>query len=136
MTDPAGAAARARGGLGRRLAAALGLLAVGAVTAVATVAVHSRPWGLPLAAVATLAVLLATRPGPATRLPLAVGWLVVLGAAVAGRPEGDFVLAQAASGYAVLGLGLVVLVVALATLGGGRGPRVRAAGARRPSMRG
>jgi hypothetical protein len=42
--------------------------------------------------------------------------MLVLTLLVAARPEGDFVISGDPAGYAYLGLGLVVLVGALATL--------------------
>lgn len=105
-----------------RLAAALGLALAGAATAVATLAVHSRGWGLPLAVLATLAALVAVPPGAATRLPLAAGWVLPVGAVLLGRPEGDVVLSRSTSGYAVLGLAVAVSVLALATVSGRGGP--------------
>ena len=50
-------------------------LLAGIAVAVGTVAVHQWWWGLLLAAAATLLVLVATPPGWATRLPLALGFV-------------------------------------------------------------
>ncbi|NYG56698.1 hypothetical protein [Nocardioides perillae] len=105
----------------RAAGTALGLVLLGVGTGIATLAVHSRAWGLPLAVLATLAALLAVRPGLATRLPLALGWVLPVALAFVGRPEGDFVLVNGPAGYAVLLLAAVVLAVALGTLGAGRG---------------
>ena len=91
-------------------------LLAGIAAAVATVAVHQRWWGLLLGAVTTLLVLVATPAGWATRLPFALGYDGVAGLASVPRGEGDYLLAASASGYAVLGVALVVLVLAVATL--------------------
>lgn len=117
----------------RRPAAAVGLLVVGAATGVATLAVHSRPWGLPLAVLATLAALLALPRGWWSRVPLVVGWLAPVGAAVLGRPEGDVVLAQDPSGWAVVLLGVALLVVAVGSAPPPRRPRDRGEPAARPA---
>ena len=99
-----------------RLVVALAMMVAGALTGVAGVAVHGHWWGLALASAAALATLLAVGPGWSTRLPFAAGFgLVVLLLAI-GRPEGDYVLAATAQGYLMLGLTLVVVAVALATL--------------------
>ena len=89
-------------------------------------AVHRSafPLGLLLAAATTYAVpwWLLRSSAPRTATSYAVGWLVVLGVVVAGRPEGDFAIAQDLRGRSLLlvvGLGLVA--VALAGITGGRG---------------
>jgi Family of unknown function (DUF6113) len=100
-------------------------LLVGVVVGVASVAVHRSafPLGLVLAAATTYAVpwWLLRSPAPRTATSYAVGWLVVLGVAVAGRPEGDFVVAQDVEGIAFLVVGLGLVAVALAGITGGRG---------------
>lgn len=109
------------------------LLVVGAVSAVAAVAVHGHWWGLALAGAAALATLVAVGPGWSTRLPFAAGFgLVVVRLAVT-RPEGDFVLAADVHGYLMLALTLVVVAVALATLP--RPSRDRAPGVSAPAPR-
>lgn len=100
--------------MGLRLAP-LALLA-GIAMAVGTVAVYQWWWGLALAAAAVLAVVLATPPGWATRLPLALGFVGTVGLTAVPRGEGDYLVASTAQGYAVLGLALVVLCIAVATL--------------------
>jgi len=100
--------------MGIRLAP-LTLLA-GIATAVGTVALYQWWWGLLLAAAATLLLLLATPAGWATRLPLAVGFDGTVALMAVPRGEGDYLVASTASGYAVLGLALVVLVGAVSTL--------------------
>ncbi len=91
-------------------------LLAGIGTAVGTVAIYQWWWGLLLAAAATLLVLVATPPGWATRLPLAVGFDGAVALLAVPRAAGDYLVASTGSGYAVLGLALVVLLVAIATL--------------------
>ncbi len=99
-----------------RLLVALGLLVVGAGTAVATVAVHQLAWGLPLAVAATLLTVAALPPGWWSRLAFVVGWVAMLGWLSVPRPEGDYLLSTDVRGYLVLGLGLLVLVIGVGTL--------------------
>jgi len=99
-----------------RAAVAVGLLLVGAATAIAAVAVHELTWGLPLAVAATLVTLAALPPGWWLRLPFALGWTVLLGWLVGPRPEGDYVVSSDLPGYLLVGLGLLVLVLGIATL--------------------
>jgi len=91
-------------------------LLAGITVAVFTVAVYQWWWGLLLAAAATLLVLFATPPGWATRLPLAVGYVGTVALLAVPRGEGDYLVASTGSGYLVLGLALVVLLVSIATL--------------------
>ena len=101
-------------------------LLAGIAVAVGTVAVYQWWWGLLLAGATTLSVLLATPPGWATRLPLALGFDATVGLMAVPRGEGDYLVASTGSGYAVLGLALGVLMVAVATLprpGGATSPR-------------
>src|SRR5689334_15773306 len=92
--------------------AALGGIAV----AVATVAVYQWWWGLLLAAAATLALVLVTPPGWTTRLPLAAGYVGTVALTAVPRGEGDYLIGSTGRGYAVLGLALLVLCIAIATL--------------------
>ena len=98
----------------RTLLLSLAAAVAGAVAGVSAVAVHARWWGLLLGAATEVACLLALRPG----------WVrVAFGAAYAGatvylaipRPEGDFALADDLPGYAMLGLGVSALAIALGT---------------------
>jgi hypothetical protein len=100
--------------MGVRLAPVTLLAGIG--LAVGTTAVYQWWWGLLLAAATTLLVLLATPPGWATRLPLAVGFDGTVALLAVPRGEGDYLVASTRSGYAVIGLALVVLLVATATL--------------------
>lgn len=95
---------------------AVGLLVAGAATGLATVALHDLAWGLPLAVAATVATLVALPAGWWSRLAYVVGWDAMVAWLTVPRPEGDYLLSQDVAGYAVLGLGLVLLVVGIGTL--------------------
>ena len=102
------------------------VLMLGAGTGIATVALHDLVWGLVLAAAATVAAVVSLPPGR-HRLAFVVGWDAIVGWLTLPRPEGDYVISQDRQGYAVLALGLLLLVAGLATL-----PRPRARPGRRP----
>lgn len=105
-----------------RVAGALALLVAGAGTALVTVVLHQRWWGLLLGAAATCAVLVAVGRGWWTRLPFGLGWVAFVAWVVPPRPEGDFLVSSDLAGYALLGLAVLVLVGCVATLprpGGG-----------------
>jgi len=110
--------------MGVRLAPAT--LLAGIAVAVGTIAVYQWWWGLLLGAAATLLLVLATPPGWATRLPLALGFDGAVALLAVRRGEGDYLVASTGRGYAVLGLALVVLMLAIATLPrpGGKIPRL------------
>ncbi len=102
----------------------LGSLLLGTVVCLAAVAVHRSvfPAGALLAVLTSLALpwrLRRTR-WPRTAASYVVGWLALLGVVVAGRPEGDYVLAGDPAGYAVLATGFVLVVVGVVSLAGGR----------------
>jgi hypothetical protein len=101
-------------------------LLAGMAAAVATIAVYQWWWGLSLGAAATLLLMLATPPGWATRLPFAVAFDAAVALLAVPRGEGDYLVASTRAGYAVLGLALVVLMLAIATLPrpGGKNPRL------------
>jgi hypothetical protein len=88
----------------------------GIAVAVGTVAVYQWWWGLLLAAASTLALVLVTPPGWTTRLPLAAGFVGTVALTAIPRGEGDYLVAATGRGYAVLGLALLVLCIAIATL--------------------
>ena len=117
----------------RRLPVAAALLLVGAATAVATIALHDWWRGLGFGAVVTLLVGYALPPGWWSRLPYAAGWDATVGWLTFPRPEGDYVISADAQGYAVLGLGLLLLAGCVVTLPrpGDRGVTAAASGYRR-----
>jgi hypothetical protein len=91
----------------------LGCLVLGAAVALAAVAVHrSGPLGLllALAASALTVGVLSSSGRPRLATSYAAGWLVVFGAVVAGRPEGDYAVASDVDGYALMVTSLVVVV--------------------------
>lgn len=99
-----------------RILAAIGLLLAGAVTGIATVAVHELSWGLVLALAATGAAVAALPPGWWSRLAFVAGWDAMVGWLTFPRPEGDYLISQDLPGYTVLGAALVLLIVGIATL--------------------
>lgn len=92
------------------------LLALGTVTAIATVAVHGWTWGLALGLAATFATVPALAPGWSTRLAFVVGWAGFVGYAAVPRREGDYLIAADAAGYTLLVAGLVLILVGVLTL--------------------
>ena len=111
------------GGMLAFLAFAVVAALIGAATAVAALAVHrSGPAGLALAVAASVAVAWGLRSTGTPRLGAAycVGWLVVLGFALAGRPEGDYVLAGDTAGYVMMATGFALVVLGITSLGRGR----------------
>lgn len=108
-----------------RILVALLLLMAGAVTALATVALHTYGWGFLLAALATLAALLAVGAGWWTRLPFGLGWVGFIAWVTPTRAEGDFAISSDVAGYGLLALALVVLIFSVVTL-----PRPRRGGLR------
>ena len=99
-----------------RVLAAIALLVVGAATGIATIALHTIGWGLALATVATVVAAYALPPGWWSRLPFCLGWAVLVGWLSIPQPEGDYLVSEDLSGYAVLGLGLVLVVFGIATV--------------------
>lgn len=96
------------------------LVLAGLVTGVASTGLHDRSWGWFLLAVAApVATLLALRPG-SWRVGFAAGWVPVVALAASGGPGGDYAVAGGGRGYALLGVTLVVVVLALATVPVGR----------------
>jgi hypothetical protein len=98
-----------------RAAAAVVLLLLGAVVGLSATWTHSRWWALLLGASATLAAEVAASPG-LLRIAYAGGWVAAAAYFLLARPEGDFVVGSTAVGYTVLVLGLLVVVLALATM--------------------
>jgi hypothetical protein len=99
-----------------RLLACLGLVMAGAATGVATVALHEIGWGLALAIVATAAAVVGLPAGWSSRLAFVAGWDAIVGWLTVPRAEGDYLVSQDWQGYAVLALGLVLLLAGVATL--------------------
>lgn len=98
-------------------------LPLGVLAGVAAVAVHHSLPLLLLAAAGALAAVRALRWWtPRAAVAFTVGWLVALVVALAGRPEGDYVVAGGLPGTLLIALGLVVLVTGLAS-GLAPGPR-------------
>ena len=91
-------------------------LLAGIAAAVGSVAVYQWRPGLVLAVATTLALLLLAPAGWGTRLPYGLGYVATVGLLSVGRGEGDYLITSSVGGYVVLGLTLVVLVVAVATL--------------------
>jgi hypothetical protein len=52
-----------------------------------------------------------------------LAWLVVFGVAVAGRPEGDYVLAGDLAGYTMMATAFGLVVLGVSALAGTRGAR-------------
>ena len=105
-------------------------LVAGIAVAVGTVAVYQWWWGFALAAATTLVLVLVTPPGWTTRLPFAAGFVGTVALTAVPRGEGDYLIGSTGRGYAVLGLALLVLCIAIATLprperrqSGGKAPR-------------
>jgi hypothetical protein len=100
-----------------RAAVDVALLALGAGTAVATIAVHEIGWwGLPLSLLATALTLVALPPGWWSRLPFAAAWGCMIGWLATPRREGDYLVSADWRGYSVLGAALLVLILGIATL--------------------
>lgn len=104
----------------------LGCLLLGALVGLTAVLVHRSlfPLGLLVAVATSFAVswwLLRSRR-PRTAGSYAVGWLAVLVLLVAGRPEGDYVVAGDMRGYLLLAAGFAMIVVGIVAVAGGRGP--------------
>lgn len=104
----------------------LGCLLLGLVVGLAALAVHRSavPAGLLLGVATSLAVpwwLLRSR-WPRTGATYVAGWLAVLLLAVAGRPEGDYVVAADLEGYVLLGTGFALVAMGIVSLAGGRHP--------------
>lgn len=92
------------------------LLLLGAVTGIASVAVHQWWWGLLLGVVAPTLVAVALPAGWWSRLPFALGWVAMVGYLTAPRPEGDFVIPDGTGGYVLLIAAVALLVSGLVTL--------------------
>lgn len=108
----------------RRAAGAAGLLLVGVATGLAAALSHELWWGLPLTTAGLGAAYLAVGPGWLTRLPLAAGFTTAVAWALRARPEGDYLVATSTRGLLLLGVVLLAILVAVATLPRPGPPRV------------
>jgi len=99
-----------------RVALALAWLLLGGVVGLCAAALSSLWWGLLLGVSATVALAVAAPAGWASRVPLALGWAVVVLRLSLRRPEGDYVVGSDVGGYVVLALGLALVVAALVTV--------------------
>lgn len=99
------------------------VLVLGATTCLAAVTVHHSdarqlPLGLLLGLAATFSVVWALWVSSFQRLApsYAVGWLIVFGLVLAGKPEGDFALAGDLSGYLMIAAAFAMTVVGIVSL--------------------
>ena len=100
----------------------VGAFLLGAAVALASVVVHrdtlaGLPAGMALALATTFTVAWAFRCSawPTLTATYSAGWIVLVAYVALGRPEGDFVLAADGYGYTLLGAGLALAVVAVAS---------------------
>lgn len=98
------------------MAAAAGLALVGVVTGLAAAISHELWWSLPLTTAGLGAAYLAVGPGWSTRVPLALGFTAAVGWALRARPEGDYLVSASTRGLLLVGVVVLALVVAVATL--------------------
>lgn len=91
------------------MVAVLALLA-GGLLGLCVLLLHGYWWGLLLGIGATAAWLAAVPGGWWLRFPFAVGWDAAVLLLSLERPEGDYLVASDASGYVLLGSGVVVLL--------------------------
>ena len=113
-----------------RVVVAVLVLLLGVAVGGCALLLHRYWWGLLLGIVTTAAVLVALPGGWWRRLPFALGWVAAVLALSPERPEGDYLLALDARGYALLGVGVGVLVGGLVGLRPAAPPpaTIRAAG--------
>ncbi len=90
------------------------LLAAGVVAGLASLLLYPRDWGMVAQALLVTGVVLLT-PAGRPRALLVGGWLLVVGGALLGRPEGDVALLVDPSSLFLLGTGGVLLLVVTAT---------------------
>ncbi|WP_432054091.1 DUF6113 family protein [Streptomyces sp. bgisy022] len=111
---------------GRRIAAHLGLFALGAVVALAGALVQAGwfPAGLLLALAGEAGLCLGASRAVRSRgggVAAAAGWTLAVVLLTTSRPEGDFLFAAGSGSYLFL-LGGIAVAVICATLGPGRQP--------------
>lgn len=95
--------------------------ALGLVVALASVLVHrTGPLLLALAVAASVAVAVRLRRGdpPSVAAGYCLGWVLLVGVVVLGRPEGDWAVGGDWAGYAVMGTGLLLVVLGVTSLPG------------------
>lgn len=102
--------------VGLAIGVAVAWLLLGGAVGLATAVLSGLGWGLVLGVAATVALAVAAPAGVRARIPLAVGWVVVVLRLSLRRPEGDYVVAGDVGGYVVLVLGVVLLTGALVTV--------------------
>lgn len=116
----------------RRLAESLGAALLGAAVGLLAAVVHrgggaARPWGLSLAVAASVAVsagLATLGAGRGVLVGYAAGWCAAVLVVVAGRPEGDYLVAADPLGWGFLvGAFAVVMVVTIVGVLRGGGDR-------------
>lgn len=117
----------------RRVGGALGLAVVGVVTGLAAAVSHELWWSLPLTTAGLGMAYLAVGPGWLTRLPLAAGFAGAVAWALRARPEGDYLVSTSTRGLLLLGVVLLAVVAAVATLPRPGPPRVPGAGEAGPT---
>lgn len=93
-----------------RLLLALALLLVGGAAGLAGVVLHQYWWGLLLTVAAAPITTYALPPRGATRIPFVVGFVAIVLAGTAARPEGDYLVGTTFNGYALLILAVVLFV--------------------------
>jgi hypothetical protein len=101
-----------RRALGAALAGVIGL-----VSGAAGTVLHQEWWGLALAVVTGIVALRWLPPG-VVRLAFAVGWCLAVARGAIGRPAGGFLIGSDASGWSWLAASFVLLLAALASVGG------------------
>ncbi len=97
----------------------LAALLVGLVVGVAAVLVHRDGLlTLGLAVVTSLAVPLLLRSGtrPSLASAFALGWVVLVGLVLLGRPEGDWAVGGDLAGYALVATGAALVVLGTGAL--------------------
>lgn len=106
-----------------RLALHASALFVGAAVGCGSVVVHridvlQLPAGLLLALCTSFALAFALRTSDVPQLATsyALGWLVLFGTVLAGRPEGDYAIASDPVGYTLIVAAFAMVVVAVTSL--------------------